>query len=444
MITTLEKIMNSHKKRLFRTLLTLFISVIVILGAHDTAKADGIITDGQVPAGQTVENDAIAFSDKVTIDGNVNGDLIAFAGEVVINGDVTGSVLTIGRDITINGNVGGSVYSLGVNLDLGSASAINRNLYYGGIRLITDDGSSVERDMVVASLTAQLAGQPGRDLKAMIGLLQFIDIIREGVEDELESQDIPLPSPDSEENDNQGTGIETNQPKLVFISYTPGYHAESISPHLSPNDKSPSPIAQIDTSRIQNEQLVEWVVDRVEAFLTYLIVGLIFMWVFPKYFNNWANKIRTSPLSVSGYGFLALIIALNGFIVFLVIAVLILVIGLGLGYLTLWQLAIYFWGIGFSGLVLAFSIYALFVFYVSKTIVAYMVGLLIIERFTQDPMKHKALVFALGLMLYVLLAAIPYFGWVVGIIATILGVGAVLLAFRESREILPIREGGTE
>jgi hypothetical protein len=195
-------------------------------------------------------------------------------------------------------------------------------------------------------------------------------------------------------------------------------------------------MAQIDTSRIQNEQLVEWVVDRIEAYITYFIVGLIFMWLFPKYFNDWANKIRSSPLSVSGYGLLGLVIALNGFIVFLVIAALLLAIGLGLGYITLWQLAFYFWGIGFSSLVLAFFVFAVFVFYISKTIVAYLAGLLIMERFTQDPIKHKAFVFALGLLIYVLLAAIPYFGWVVGVIATTLGLGAVFLIFRESREIL--------
>jgi len=426
---------RAHKNPLW-ILLSLLISVVVIFGLPGTAKANSIITDGQVPAGQTIENDAIAFGDKVTIDGDVNGDLIAIGGEVEINGDVTGSLLAFGRDITINGNVSGSVYSLGVNLNLGPTSAIDRSFYYGGIRLATDEGSRVERDMVVASLTAQLAGQPGRDLKAMIGLLQFIDIIREGVEDELDSQEIPLPTQDTEENNNQGTGIESIQPKPVYISYTAQHRWESFSPHADSKNYFPSSMAQIDTSRIQNEQLVEWVVDRIEAYITYFIVGLIFMWLFPKYFNDWANKIRSSPLSVSGYGLLGLVIALNGFIVFLVIAALLLAIGLGLGYITLWQLAFYFWGIGFSSLVLAFFVFALFVFYISKTIVAYLAGLLIMERFTQDPIKHKAFVFALGLLIYVLLAAIPYFGWVVGVIATTLGLGAVFLIFRESREIL--------
>ena len=71
--------MNNNPKMLYRLILTLIISVVFVFSITSTAKANGIITDGQVPEGQTVENDAIAFGDKVTIDGNVDGDLIAFA-----------------------------------------------------------------------------------------------------------------------------------------------------------------------------------------------------------------------------------------------------------------------------------------------------------------------------------------------------------------------------
>lgn len=438
--------MNNNQKRLYWVVISFLISVVFVFNGTGTAKADGIITDGQVPAGQTVENDAIAFGDQVTIDGSVDGDLIAFGGDVEINGDVTGSVITFGRDITLNGNVGGSVYSFGVNINLAPSSIIDRSLYFAGIRLLTEQGASVGRDMVGVSLTAQLAGQVGRDFKATIGLLQFIDIIREEVEEELEAQETPAPTQKPEEDLNEETGIDSLQPELAYISYTLLNQVENLSvqPAKLSFRNNPSPSAQIDTSGIQSDQIIEWIVDRVEAFVTYLIVGLIFMWIFPRYFNDWAEKIRTSPLSVSGYGLLGLIIALNGFVIFLVIAAILLAIGLGLGYITLWQLTFYFWGISYSSLVLAFFIFALFVFYVSKTIVAYLVGLLIVERFTQDPVKHRVLVFALGLLIYVLLAAIPYFGWAVGIIAIILGLGAVVLIFRETRKFVPVSKDVSE
>jgi len=86
--------------------------------------------------------------------------------------------------------------------------------------------------------------------------------------------------------------------------------------------------------------------------------------------TDWSEKIRSAPLRSSGYGLLGLVIAFNGFIIAAVLAAIILSIGLGLGYITLWNLAFYFWGIGYSSLVLAFSLFALSVFYVSKVIVS--------------------------------------------------------------------------
>jgi hypothetical protein len=39
----------------------------------------------------------------------------------------------------------------------------------------------------------------------------------------------------------------------------------------------------------------------------------------------------------------------------------------------------------------------------------------------------------IGLLIYVLLASVPYVGWFIALIATILGLGAVGVAFRDQR-----------
>ncbi|GAG90957.1 unnamed protein product, partial [marine sediment metagenome] len=97
-------------------------------------------------------------------------------------------------------------------------------------------------------------------------------------------------------------------------------------------------------------------------------------------------------------------------------------------------LAFYFWGIGYSSLVLAFSLFALFVFYVSKVIVSFLVGLMILERIAPNAANHKIIALILGLLIYVLLIATPYFGWAVSVIAMIFGLGAVWLVFRGERK----------
>lgn len=434
--------MNRTKKKSLWLLIPILPILIITLLFPASANAEGIITDGQVPEGETVENDAIVYGDTVTIDGDIQGDLVVVGGEIDINGDVDGSVIVFGRDIRINGAIGGSVYSAGVNLNLKPSTAIDRSIYFAGIRLVTSEGSEVGRDVITASLSGQFAGKFGRDFLGTIGLLQFVDIIREEMEQELESQGVPVPSQQPDEEPDK----ETRQPSIVSISYQPQYKINGLELKQQHNKKilNTNAIIQSGNSRIQTDLILEWVIQRTEVFLTYLIVGLIFMLIFPTYFNHWTEKIRTSPLSVTGYGLLGFVIALNGFVIFLVLAAIILAIGLGLGYITLWRLAFYFWGISFSSLVLTVFVFALFVFYISKTIVGYLLGLLIVERLTENPKKYRILVFVMGLLIYVLLAAIPYFGWAVGIIAVILGLGSVFLVFRETRQIVPISVEKTE
>ncbi len=421
--------MQISKNQTTHFLFALLLTIILFFSAATPTSANGIIPDGKVNSNEKIEHDVIAFGDSVIIDGTVDGDLIALGGEITINGDISGSLIAVGRDITIDGTVGGSTYAAGVSLSLGPSSEIDRSVYFAGIGLSTEEGMKISRDLVVAALTGQLSGEVGRDLKATIGLLQFIDIIREGVEEEIDIT--PNTPPDSEGLEEGGAATEIlNRGTYKFSSLVQPNQISTIKskPVFQPSENlNASSSPQIEPVGFQNEAILEWIIDRLEAFITYFLVGLFAIWILPVRFNEWVDTIRTKTLAVTGYGLIGLVIALNGFVVFLIIAAILLAVGLGLGYITLWQLAFYFWGLTYSSLVFIVFLFSLFVFYVSKTIAAYLLGLLIISRFSTEPGKHKVLVLALGLLIFILLVSIPYFGWVVGVIGMVLGLGAVLL-----------------
>jgi len=427
--------MQIYKKHTTHFLFALLLTIVIFFSAATPTSANGIIPDGKVNSNEKIEHDVIAFGDSVIIDGSVDGDLIALGGEIAINGDISGSLIAVGRDITINGMVGGSTYAAGVSLSLGPSSKIDRSVYFAGIRLSTEKGMNISRDLVVAALTGQLAGEVGRDLKATIGLLQFIDIIREGVEEEIEIA--PNTPPDSEDLEDGGAALEIlNRGTYKFSSLvlTKQISTTNSKPVFQPSENlNAASSPQIEPVGFQNEALLEWIINRLEAFITYFLVGLFVILILPRRFNEWVYTIRTKPLAATGYGLIGLVIALNGFVVFLIVAAILLAVGLGLGYITLWQLAFYFWGLTYSSLVFITFLFSLFVFYVSKTIAAYLLGLLIISRFSSEPDKHKVLVLALGLLIFILLVSIPYFGWAVGIIAMVLGLGAVLIIFFHHR-----------
>ena len=97
---------------------------------------------------------------------------------------------------------------------------------------------------------------------------------------------------------------------------------------------------------------------------------------------------------------------------------------------TLWSLAWAWWAVGFSALALAFSLFLVAIAFISKIIVAYLIGRLIFERFgSHQPDMRKPWPLLVGLVIYVLLCGIPYLGWAISLIVTFLGLGAIWLSF---------------
>ena len=126
-----------------------------------------------------------------------------------------------------------------------------------------------------------------------------------------------------------------------------------------------------------------------------------------------------------------------GFVCAAVLAGLILVVGILLGVVTLGGLAGATFGIGFSGLSLAFGLFILAVIYGSKLVVAHLVGRLILQRFLPQYAERVILALTLGVALYILIRSVPVLGGLIGAIVTLLGLGAMWLLFRQRGGVSP-------
>ena len=417
---------------IIRTTLITILVLMALFSATQSARADGIIQGDTVSAGQVVDNDAVMAGEDIVVDGTIKGDLFAFGRTVTINGDVDGSVFAAGGEITINGEIRGTVYSAGRVLEMGSESVANRNVYFIGLQLITQKGSTIGRDLLGASLSAKLSGTVVRDLKAIIGLLSFLGEIDQAVEEEQaepETETSPTGSLDSQENaaadldgvislirsSGKDEPLQMPAKELLSRSLTQGFQKT------------------VKEQGISSYDLQEWLVELIRDFVTLLIIGLVAIWLLPSKLELWAEKLRAKPLPAAGYGLLGLIVAANAVIVVTLIAIIILAIGLGLGLITFWDLAFIFWALAFSSLALTTTLFFVFVIYISKVIVAYLTGMLIVKALIPKTANYRIVPLLIGLLIYVLLASAPYIGWAIAIIATILGLGAVGVAFRDKR-----------
>lgn len=412
-----------------RFLLVQSVIFVLVFSAVGTAHAQGVVYGDTVPAGQVVDNDAVLFGDTVSIDGTVEGDVIAAGREVRINGKISGSLITLGETVSFNGEVDGTVYIAAVTLEMGEGSVLHRNLYFVGLDLVQQPGSTIERDLVAASLIgASLNGAIGRDTQGIFGPSALIRFIIEAMGGQF---NIPGLLPSSLQFDDADLSYGLSSISLSGMRGAAGVflvNNDLIQPAI-PGQGQP-------TAGIDIELLEEWITDLLREYVTLLVFGFLGLWLFMPSLKHTAEALNKKPLPATGYGLLALILAVNIFFVGALLAVLILVVGVWLGMATLWDLAFAFWAVGYSSLVLTLTVFVLFVNYGTKIIVAYLVGKLILRRFTRKVEDYRMIPLLLGLLVFVLLHSIPLLGWVVGVTFTALGLGAVVVKYLDERKSL--------
>jgi cytoskeletal protein CcmA (bactofilin family) len=417
-----------HHGLWLRLLALLVVAFAGWLAVPKAARADWpIIVRDRVPGEQVIDNDVLVRGTDVVIDGTINGDLWAFGSTITVNGPVSGSLVAVGRTVTLNGEVGGSTYVVGRTLKLGETASVQHNVHFAGLLLDSQSGSRIGRDVVAASVRARISSQVGRALNALILLLTFDGQIGGGV-DQPGTGSLPLGGP-----------LAGNGGILLGIAVGPGGvhglgyaipHLEILTASLMP--KGP---AQQDegTSEEPVTVIPEWLVSRLSDLLILLLVGGLILWLRPALIQLPGERLHRKPLPAAGLGILAALLILPALIVAILLAVLLLLAGIWLGSASFWLLAFFLWGIGFPALLLAIALLAVTVLYGSKIIVADLVGSLILKRLTPKAMKYRILPLLLGLILYVLLRSIPVVGWVLEAIVTILGLGAIWLAYRDQR-----------
>ncbi|MFV1858129.1 MAG: hypothetical protein ACC647_02130 [Anaerolineales bacterium] len=369
------------------------------------AAGQGLQVASSVQAGEVVDNDLLLTGFEGVIDGTVIGNVFATGKEVTVNGEVQGSLFVIGDKVTVNGDVGGGTYVVGVSLEQGSSSVINLNLYFLGINLRTDSGAVIGRDLVMVALSANLAGEVERDTRAVVGLLEFLRLIGEGLSQGVRGQPIVHLAP---------AVAATGKTSLALAR-----------PNLFPDSlltRGSAPQA------ISSDEVVEIVLDYTRGLVAFLIVGGLALWLLPNMFNGATAQLGRRPWASAGYGALVFV---NGFLLTLLLAAVFLGVGVALRALTLTALAWAFWGVAFSGLGLAFSLFMVSFVWLSKAIVATLIGVIILQRVYPRALEYRSSALVLGLLIYLLLFLIPVIGWVVALIVTVLGLGALFLSIRE-------------
>lgn len=401
MATTDESTRMTWRVRIFITAICM-VAVMFLYPA--SVQADNVFHTRAVPAGQVVDNDVFLTGEKPVLNGTVNGDVFIIGSNVTIAGEVNGNIIVVAKTIALPGKVNGNLYAAALELTQQPDSLIGRNLYALVLSLITEPRSAIGRDLKTVTMSANFQGQTERDTTAIIGPWELFKILRDFFNQNIKGS-FPASTP------NQPTSMSGN---LAWVSYSTG------KPHLAALQQT----AQYSTQ-------VEWLLAALKSLVSFLVVGLLALWLFPSLFQGWVDQIKKKPLASAGYGTLVLI---NGYLVPFLMLVLLIGVFVGLLYLSLPFLAWFFLWVAVGLLVTVFSLFLVATVYVSKVIVAYLIGVFILSSVASNPLKYRVIPLLLGLLIYVPLASIPYVGFPIGLVMTLLGLGAIWLSWKQVRQ----------
>ncbi len=397
--------LRSRRSRLAMMLLLLLVGMLVFT---QSAYAQAVARGDTIPEGTVFDSDAFLSGSEVVMEGTVKGDVLAVGGTITIEGTVEGSLVMFGGTAIINGQVDGSVYSAVLNLQLGDDASIGRSLYFIGSSIVSDPESQVGRDLVAVGLGSQLTGAVGRDVKTVIGLQLFQLIL--GQADEQTGQLIP-----------DGEAALPGSGRLGDIASAKTTIGTQIANYDGPVDLlldlqrgKVRSFQEEEEPEKQRSEFGDWAIRRIRQFITFLIVGGLVAWLIPTRLSAWSEGLRKSPFASGGYG---IVVFISGFVGAVLLFILVLAEGFFIRYLTLRLLSLAFWGLSLSSLWLAFSIFMVFVVFISKIVVSYLVGLLILGRLIPKAAGRRIWPLLLGLIIYVLLTGIPLLGFAVGLIS---------------------------
>lgn len=423
----------------------------LVFGVVAPARAAEFRSGGTVVIGpdEVIDDDLFVSAGRVEVNGTVTGDLIAAGSTVIVNGRVGGSLAMGGQLLTMNGTVGGSVYAGGYALTLGPDAEIGRNLAFGGFSLSTEDGSAVGRGLYAGNYQSILRGDVAGEARVAAGALELDGKVGGDVSAQVDAPggDVSGFAPVAAM---MPGGVEVMPPGLRV---GPGAEIGGDLSYVSPMEQAP-PAGAVGGQVVYSTpvpgqapaerpgaaaRLGGAFAERAGEFVALLIVGGLLLRFWPGIVRRVTGMIDARPLPSAGWGCLVTLIFAVGVPLAAIALFLLALLG---GVVTFGQLFGTVLALGGAALGLAVTVFLFVVSLVTKAIVAFYGGRLILTRLVpQSQTGRWADLWSLltGALVYELLRALPLgLGWLIGVIVTLVGLGAIYFVVRDAFRPAPV------
>jgi hypothetical protein len=184
--------------------------------------------------------------------------------------------------------------------------------------------------------------------------------------------------------------------------------------------------AEVEAARpiSAGERALDWFLKNLRNLVTLLLVGLLLVWLAPDLVKRGADALQARPLPSLGWGFVSYLVV---FAAALALIVAMILLALLFGFFTLGKLAGTVVVIGIVALAALILVFLIATSFISKIVVSCLGGHLILARVKPDWAGHRVWPVILGVVIFAILAAIPYLGWWINLIVILFGLGVLWL-----------------
>jgi cytoskeletal protein CcmA (bactofilin family) len=337
-----------------------------------------------VASDETITGNLLAAGESVIIDGVISGDLIAAANSIAVTGRIEGDIIGLAQDISIEGEVGGNIRVVGNSVFINSA--ISRNLNAFGSKVVIGKDARIGWDAIIGSLDSTIRGYIDGHLDSY-SQKTFISG-KVGKNANLRIYNKAL-----------GEGLILD--KETIINGDLNYSAKN---KIDLNNEAvvSGEINFKTLEKKERDSASTWLWGRLFAFLSIIFIGLIFVFIIPRYSRRFISQAKTK----TGFSFLW------GAAAVLIIPPLSLIIAFTIIGLPLALILISLWLAGI---------------FIGKTMAALILGTIIVKEIFKKEQIHLFWPLLFGAIILSLLFSIPWLGWMINLTAIWLGWGSILL-----------------
>ena len=368
---------------------------------------------------EVIDDDVYIIAQKAIVNGTIKGDLIIFGQQVEINGSVEGDLIASVQQVSVNGKVGDDIRIAGQILSIRDNADIGDDLIAAGYSLECTEASQVQGEVNFAGYQSVLAGNVGKKVRIASAKCELSGTFGEDIEAVVDGgsyssagfwadriPDVPPGLTLKESADIAGNlKYQSTQEALI----DPGSTISGTIEH-----------SQIDSGEAKPVTVKDRLLVMVRQFFALVLVGILLIYVCPKWTGQVVNNVQRRPLASMGWGLLTLVTVITGTILLLVATIAIAIL---LGYISLGNLILTWVGLGaltMAVVVIGFLIYST---WVAKVIVGVWIGNRIING-SEWNARQRGLALLLGVLVLVVISWIPTLGSIVSLGVILTGIGS--------------------